>query len=241
MDGFNCIARKTLAIYFISLRWILLHSNKDRKFSVNDHIIIRGDMIPMIKFWRGYLGTDVIGEIRLLSCIDNVIDLMSKSTQTLMNCINSIIECEEPFAPKKQYQQQQGLILNMRELPEESISSQSSMANHDHDPVMLSIIDARNNPFNCGDLFLASNHRTVLLSILPYSIRKERDLILHILVRRIEKDAQKFVAEQIKKELSLKNNRINATPIISKKNKTKKNKSDNGTDSDGSFVSFEDQ
>ena len=239
IDGFNCIARKTLAIYFLSLRWILLHSNKDRKFAVNDHKVLTGDMIPMIKFWRGYLGNDTIGEIRLLSNIDHVIDLMSKPTQILINCVNSVIEYDQPFAPKKQTMpnMQCSNMRNIKEIREVSISSQSSIDDGD----VLSIIDAANNPYkNDGDLFLSSNHKSVL-ELLPYSVCRERDLILHVLVRRIEKDAQKFVAEQIK---DLQNN----SPIKSnKRHKGRKNiRNDKSvtphlTDSDGSFVSCEEQ
>eukprot|EP01083_Nonionella_stella_P069239 184454_1 len=208
LDGFDCMIGKTLGVYLLSIRWIVLHSNKNRKFDVGDHRVIQSDMIPLIKFFSTYLSNERIGEIRLLSTIDTIIDLMSKPTQILIdNASNKMNAVSKPFViSKNKYYS----CLNTPQT--QSISSL------DHD--VLSIIDSIHNPFvnRNNQLFHPSNYKSVL-ALLPYLITKQKDLILHILVRRIQRNAQRYVAQELQ--------------VIA----DNQNKNDTNSDSD-SFVSF---
>ena len=237
-DGFDCIIRKTLGIYLLSLRWILLHSDKYRKFCIEDHKVLKSDIIPMIKFFKNYIANDVIGEIRLSSKIDNILDLMSKKTNHLIESYKSVIKIDEPFI-NKSFMNNNSPSKNCREtsLSLSYLSSNNSLYG---DNAVLSIIDSTNNPYlygNNGDLFYYKNYNDII-SLLPYSIKKEKDLILHILVRRIEKNAQKFVNKQIKL-LSSSQSKLLLLSSSSKKNNknNQKNKENMNSDSD-SFVSF---
>eukprot|EP00483_Globobulimina_turgida_P008758 UN08776 len=135
---------------------------------------------------------------------------MSKSSQTLVNCTNSIKQFKPPFAASS--------TCKMR--------NDHSVSPNDND--VLSIIDSANNPFlyhNSGHLFHSENYKDVMQVLPPCILTKEKDLILYILVRRIEKNAQKFVAQQ-----------LNNTNIP---NKCKKgNNNDNNNSDSDSFVSF---
>jgi hypothetical protein len=184
------LARKTYAMYLLALRWILVHSNKDRKFRVDDYSVLMQDMIGMSKFWKTYLSAEIINEIRVLSQIDVIFELMKHPTRTLIEMFE-----REPSPPQSQSQSRSSLntrkfLPSMAKLNHFRCSTHTG--HYSYSAVKSVFSDCRASQFRricCC--------REIAQVLFPYPITTQRQLIIHILVRRIEKIAQKFVRKQM--------------------------------------------
>lgn len=189
------VSRKIFALYLLSLRWILLHSNKDRKFDVADYRVIMQDMIGMSKFWKSYLSSEIMMDMRRLSQIDIILDLMKQPTEVLIQQF----EDGQPFVTD----------FSFRVSREADILPIISLEKLNHFRTMHVDVNSNLNSasvsnfksifFDCNDkqfqrICCCSEIQNILF---PYVISTIHELIIHVLVRRIEKQSQKFVNEKM--------------------------------------------
>ena len=211
VETFNILVRKTLAIYLLCLRWIFLHSGKDRKFTKADTNVIWDDFRSFDQFFRKYLSISNIVEIRQLSDIDTIVSMMSHDTEKLSSMYerqsaNNGANAVSMVIPFMNGNGASSNGINQSPTDTHSVSSEKEVENMS-DTLMSSLENRSINSINAllskrtdskakQQQFILGQVNNILC-LLPYQMQTEPELILHILVRRIEKQAQKFVNKQL--------------------------------------------